>query len=181
MERDAWLDGLLGLEEVPEDGPELPRGCVPYLPCSLQAVLDTVLLAEVDASDVFVDVGAGVGRAALFVHLLTGARAVGLEIQSALVDRARALTARLDVIGVDFVACDAVGAGQIVPTGTVFFLYCPFGGARVDKLLDAIEPLARTRVIRIACIDMPEASRPWLRMRGSAPSGATVYDNVKCP
>jgi SAM-dependent methyltransferase len=178
-ERDAWLDGLLGLEEVPEDGPDLPRGCVPYLPCSVEALHDTVLLAEVGASDVFVDVGAGIGRAALFVHLLTGARTVGLEIQSSLVDRARALLARLDVTGVDFIECDAVETANVVPTGTVFFLYCPFGAARADRLLDLLEPLARTRPIRFACVDMPPVTRPWLRLRASGPkTGVMVYDNV---
>jgi hypothetical protein len=37
----------------------------------------------------FVDIGWGLGRAATFVHLLTDAGAIGLEIQSALVVVAR--------------------------------------------------------------------------------------------
>ena len=41
------------------------------------------------ASDVFVDVGSGLGRAAALVHLMTGARAIGLEVQPALVAAAR--------------------------------------------------------------------------------------------
>lgn len=36
-ERDAWLDFVLGLEHLPDDGPELPRGCTPYLPCPVDA------------------------------------------------------------------------------------------------------------------------------------------------
>jgi hypothetical protein len=68
-ERDAWLDQVLGLDVVPDDGPELPRGCVPYMPCPVDALLRMVEHAGVQASDVFVDVGAGVGRAAALVHL----------------------------------------------------------------------------------------------------------------
>jgi hypothetical protein len=36
-ERDAWLNVVLGLDEIPDDGPELPRDCVPYLPCSVDS------------------------------------------------------------------------------------------------------------------------------------------------
>jgi len=32
-DRDAWLDRVLELHEIPDDSPDLPRGCVPYLPC----------------------------------------------------------------------------------------------------------------------------------------------------
>src|SRR5215469_14927659 len=72
-ERDAWLDLVFGLGELPDDGPELPRDCVPYLPCPVDALLRMVEQASVRPSDVFVDVGSGVGRAAALVHLLTGA------------------------------------------------------------------------------------------------------------
>src|SRR3954463_7854907 len=68
--RDACVDSALGLAELPPDGPELPAGCVPYLPCSVDALLRVVQHAPVRATDVFVDVGSGVGRAAVLVHLL---------------------------------------------------------------------------------------------------------------
>src|SRR5271170_1554327 len=37
--RDAWLDRVLGLGAPPDDGPELPRGCVPYLSCGVDALI----------------------------------------------------------------------------------------------------------------------------------------------
>src|SRR5262245_38846377 len=63
-DRDAWLDRALGIEEVPDHGGDLPRGCVPYVPCRVDALIRALELAEVRASDVFVDVGSGVGRTA---------------------------------------------------------------------------------------------------------------------
>ena len=45
--------------------------------------------ARIDATDVFVDIGSGIGRAAAIVHLLTGAKAIGVEIQPQLVRAAR--------------------------------------------------------------------------------------------
>src|SRR5262245_43797450 len=82
--RDAWVDCVLGLGELPDDAPALPRGCVPYLPCRADALLSMVDQASICASDVFVDVGMGNARAAVLVHLLTGASVIGLEIQPAL-------------------------------------------------------------------------------------------------
>jgi SAM-dependent methyltransferase len=169
-ERDAWLDRVLELDAVPDDGPSLPRGCVPYLPCSVDALLRMVDHAEVQASDVFVDVGSGVGRAAALVHLLTGASAIGLEIQPALVLASRDLAARLNLPRLSSIEGDASRLVGTITTGSIFFLYCPFGGDRLEKVLDDLEPIARTRPIRIGCVDLPLPTRPWLAL-ASPPSG----------
>lgn len=160
--RDAWLDHVLGLDALPDDGPELPRGCVPYLPSSVDVLLRLVELAEVGPSDVFVDIGAGPGRAATFVHLLTGASAIGLEIQPALVLAARQLAARLRLPRVPFLEGDAAQLAGAMTLGSVFFLYCPFSGARLTHVLDALEPIARTRALRVCCVDLPLPAVSWL-------------------
>jgi SAM-dependent methyltransferase len=169
-ERDAWLDCVFELDACPEDGPELPRGCTPYLPCSVDALLRTVDHADVQASDVFVDVGSGVGRAAALVHLLTGASAIGLEIQPALVLASRDLTARLNVSRFSPIEGDATRLTGFVTIGSIFFLYCPFSGDRLEKVLDQLEIIARTRQIRVCCVDLPLPPRPWLVLT-SPPSG----------
>jgi hypothetical protein len=160
--RDAWLDRLLGLTEVPDDQPELPRGCVPYLPCSVDVLLRMVDQAGVQASDVFVDLGSGVGRAAVLVHLLTGAPAIGIEIQPALAVAARALASRLPLSRVPFIEGDAAELTGLMTIGTVFFLYCPFGGERLVTVLDQLESLAQARPVRICCVDLPLPPRAWL-------------------
>lgn len=174
-DRDAWLDLVFALDEVPDDGPWLPRGCVPYLPCSVDALLRVVEAAEVRASDVFVDVGSGVGRAATLVHLLTGAAAVGLEIQPALVDASRDLTARLNVARFALIRGDAARLTGFIMIGTVFFLYCPFSGERLEAMLDGLEPLARAQPIRICCVDLPLPSRPWLARATPDDADVVVY------
>ncbi len=167
LDRDAWVDVALGLGEVPDDGPALPRGCTPYLPCAVDALLRAVDRAPIRAADVFVDVGAGVGRAALLVHLLTGARAIGLEIQPELVALAEAHAARLGASGLRMVLGDAAERVGEARDGTVFFLYTPFGGDRLARVLDALEPLARARPIRVCAVDLPLPPRPWLRLAAS--------------
>jgi SAM-dependent methyltransferase len=178
--RDAWVDRAFGLDGLPADDPALPSGCVPYLPCSV----DTLLLLEhasVRASDVFVDVGSGMGRAAALVHLLTGARAIGLEIQPALVAAARALAARLSLTELSFVEGDAIENAPALDPGSVFFLYCPFSGARLDRLLTCLEPIARARPIRICCVDLPLPPRDWLTLASSPSPALAIYQSQQPP
>ncbi|WNG58027.1 class I SAM-dependent methyltransferase [Archangium gephyra] len=174
-ERDAWLDQVLGLDSFPDDGPELPPGCVPYLPCPVDALLRTVECAEVQASDVFVDVGSGVGRAAALVHLLTGASAIGIEIQPELVHASRDLATRLNALRFSPVQGDAAVLTGCITIGSIFFLYCPFSGERLEKVLDALESIARTRTIRVCCVDLPLPPRPWLTFAVPPSGNLTVY------
>ncbi|HXJ19213.1 MAG TPA: class I SAM-dependent methyltransferase [Polyangia bacterium] len=169
-DRDAWIDRALGLDEIPLDGPALPAGGVPYLPCSADTLLRVVDEAPVRSTDVFVDVGAGPGRAMALVHLLTGARAVGLEVQPELARAARALTSRLGLSRVRCIQGDAATTAARMADGSVFFFYCPFSGARLAKVLDDLEPIARTRPLRVCCVDLPLPPRPWLT-RQPGPDG----------
>ena len=174
-ERDAWLDLVFGLDALPDDGSELPRGCVPYMPCSVDALLRMVEYAGVQGSDVFVDVGSGLGRAAALVHLLTGAAAIGLEIQPALVRASRELVARLNVSRLSLVEGDAALLTGYIVIGSVFFLYCPFSGERLERLLAGLEPIARTRQIRVCCVDLPLPPCPWLTLASPPFGDLAVY------
>jgi SAM-dependent methyltransferase len=173
--RDAWLDRVLGLEGHYEDDPALPSGCVPYLPCEVDALVRLVEHTAVGPADVFVDIGAGVGRAATFVHLLTGARAIGIEIQPTLVLAARNLTSRLSLPGVACIEGDAANVSSFMTIGSVFFLYCPFSGGRLAKVLDDLEPIARTRMLRICCMNLPRLDRDWLIGESIVSDDVTVY------
>jgi SAM-dependent methyltransferase len=174
-ERDGWIDRVFGLGELPDDDPALPRGCVPYLPCSVDTVLRVVDHAPVRASDVFVDIGSGVGRAAALVHLLTGAGAIGLEIQRRHVVAARDLVARLLVSRVAWVEGDAATLTRYVMIGSVFFLYCPFGGQRLARVLADLEEIAQTRTIRVCCVDLPLPPCCWLAPDGPCGSELEIY------
>ena len=174
-ERDAWLDLVLGLHELPDDGPDLPRGCVPYFPCSVDALLRMVEQARVRPSDVLVDIGSGLGRAAAFVHLLTGAGVIGIEIQSDLVRAARDLAARLAMPRVACIEGDAVSLTGSITIGSVFFLYCPFSGDRLAKVLDDLEAVARDRPIRVCSVDLPLPPCPWLTLESKPSRDLAIY------
>jgi SAM-dependent methyltransferase len=171
-QRDAWIDRVLGLGALPDDGAELPAGCVPYLPCAVDALIEAVDRADIGPDDVFVDVGSGVGRALAVVHLLSGAAAIGIEIQQPLVAAAREVT-RAVSSRIEHVHGDAVGA---VRAGTVYFLYCPFSGERLERMLD--ELAAVPRPIRVCCVDLPLPERAWL-VEVAAAGGLSVYRSAE--
>lgn len=172
--RDAWVDRLLGLGPPPDDGPALPRGGVPYLPCPVEALLAIADHVPLGADDVVVDVGAGVGRAAALLHLLSGAEAIALEIQPELVRHAETLLADLPPLRLRMIEGDAVVTLADAP-GTVFVLYCPFSGAILEAALGAIERHARTRELTVACVDLPLPPRPWLTPIAEPSAGVTIW------
>lgn len=174
-ERDAWVDRALGIRELPDDGPALPKGCVPYLPCPVDALLRIIDAAAIGPADVFVDVGSGIGRATSLVHLLTGARAIGIEVQPELVAAAKKLP------GVTYLQGDAAELISRVADGTVFFLYCPFGGARLEAVLDALAAVARSRPIRVCCVDLPLPARSWLTLERTLEGGVNIYTSSSSP
>jgi SAM-dependent methyltransferase len=179
-DRDAWTDLAFGLPPPPDDGPELPRGCVPYLPCPVDALLRAVDGAQVTAADRFVDVGSGAGRAAAVVNLLTGASVVGIEVQPALVASAHALTARLRLPDVSFLTADAATL-PAAAAGTVFLLYCPFSGDRLAQFLAQLQAQARTRTIRLCCVDLPLPPTPWLSPLTPPAPDLTIYRSRSFP
>lgn len=181
LDRDAWLDVVLGLGELPDDGPALPRDGVAYLPCPVDDLLRVVDHTPVREGDVFVDVGAGVGRATALVHLLTGASTVGLEVQPHLVAAARAHAARLHLARMRFLEGDAAALTASLDGGSVFFLYCPFSGERLATLLDALEPRARAQAFSVCCVDLPLPARPWLVLTASPRDGLDVYRSSTSP
>jgi SAM-dependent methyltransferase len=178
LDRDAWVDLAFGIEATAEDSPHLPRGCVPYLPCRVDLLLRVVDLAPVVSSEVFVDVGSGVGRAIAVVSLLTDAPAVGIEVQPELVGAARELAARLRLARASFVEGDAAGLPAPAETGSVFLLYCPFSGERLAGLLRRLEPLARDRPIRVCCVDLPLPDCPWLEPASPPTGELAIYHSV---
>jgi SAM-dependent methyltransferase len=174
-DRDAWVDRVLGIDAIPDDSPELPHGCVPYLPSSVDVLLRIVDRASIRSSDVFVDVGSGVGRAAALVHLLTGAAAIGIEIQPELVRATRELTARLQLSRVAFFEGDAAKLAEVMTIGTVFLLYCPFSGERLTKVLESFEKIASMRTIRVCFVDLPAPSCSWLTLETAPGEDLAIY------
>ncbi len=176
-DRDVWVDRELALDDLPADGPDLPRGCVPYLPCPVDALLAIVDEAAIGVDDVVVDLGSGLGRALAVLHLLTGADTIGIEIQPALDRAARELAARVSP-RITSIRGDAVTEIRALAAASVFFLYCPFSGERLRRVLDELEVIARVHPIRVCCVDLPLPSVPWLVQAPAGHRGVGIYRSV---
>lgn len=170
-DRDTFVDEMLGFDHIPSDS-EVPRGGTPYLPCGVEEIMRMVRDVPLRATDTLVDLGSGVGRVAILAHLLSGARAGGIEIQRPLVAVARERAEELRLPDVSFVL------GNVVDTdldASVFFLYSPFGGDMLRTVLGKLEALARTRPVVVCTVDM-ELHAPWLVARKSTSLALTIYD-----
>ena len=174
LERDVWLDELLGFEEAPPDAADLPRGAVPYLPCGVEEILTMVQEAPLRSNDTLVDLGAGLGRVLILAHLLSGARAIGVELQEPLVRAARAKAAALGLADISFVHADAA---ETPLDGSIFFLYAPFNGALLTRVLERIEEVARRRQIIVCAAGFELYEVPWLSPRATSCASLTLYDS----
>jgi len=163
-ERDQFVDVLLGTGDAPSgDDPAVMKDpeLIASIPSGVAAVADAILKARIGPDDVVVDVGSGAGRVALLVHLLTGAHAVGLEIQADLVDFARRRAAALRIDGgVHFVHGDAREGA--LPVGSVYYLYLPFVGRSMDRALERLAAVAQRQAIAVCALGV-ELRVPWLR------------------
>lgn len=170
LEREDFVNAMLGIDGgTPEDEP-LPRGAVPYLPCAVEDIL--VLASELRADDELVDLGSGLGRVVMLAHLLSGARAHGIEIQPRLVARAREIAARLS-LDVTFAHGDA---SETPLDGSVFFLYSPFNGAMMERVLTRLREVAARRPLRICAVGVEFREIDWLVARPAAGRSVVFYD-----
>jgi SAM-dependent methyltransferase len=174
LDRDAWTDELLGIESPPPDVRDLPRGSVPYLPCNIAEILAMVLEVPLRPDDDFVDLGSGLGRVAILAHLLSGARARGVEIQEHLVRSGQARCVELG-LPVSFVRANAA---EVELDGSIFFLYAPFNGEMLARVLRRLEDVARRRPIVVCAVDVEFRGVAWLRPRQTSSVALTVYDSV---
>jgi SAM-dependent methyltransferase len=173
VDRDAFVDALLGIDEVPDDAKDLPRESVPYLPCGVEEILAMVREAPLTAADELVDLGSGVGRVAMLAHLLTGARTRGIELQPHLVELARSRCSELGLSAVTFCVGDVTKSEL---DGSVFFLYAPFSGEMLARALERIEAVARRRRV-VVCGAGLEIYRAWLTPRRTSSLSLMLYDS----
>jgi SAM-dependent methyltransferase len=176
-ERDAAVERLLGIEEAPPQE-ALGDGRMGYMPAGIAAVMRTVLDAPIGPGDVLVDLGAGLGKVAMAVHLLTGARARGIEVQPALVARARERAHDL-AIDVAFTEGDALEAD--LEGGTIYFLYLPFIGDVLTGVLARLRAIAEQRPIVVCALGLDLHKVDWLVERPTQEFWLAIYDSQVHP
>ncbi len=173
--RDRALEELLGIARpVDQLGGAPGADRMPYMPSAIAPVVRAVLDVPITRDDVFVDLGAGLGKAAMTVHLLTGARARGVELQPALVTAANAQAREL-ALGVEFVRADALEAD--LDDATVVFLYLPFTGEVLAGVLRRLEAVARRRQLVICTLGLHLRGVDWIAERPTEEFWLSIYES----
>ena len=179
---DTLLAGVLPFDEPGDDGGALPADMVFYQPTPARHILDLLERTRLDETDVLVDLGSGLGHVPMLAAICTGARSLGIERNAAYVACARRCAAALGLQRVDFIAQDARTTD--LSAGTVFYLYTPFGGPILRRVLDMLKHEAATRAIRVATLGpctATVAGEPWLRPADvPQPDRIALFHSIPC-
>ena len=160
---DEMIAGVLGLHE-PVSETVLAPEMVFYQPTPARHILDMIRLSGLNQDDVLVDLGSGLGHVPMLASILTGARAIGIEVDAAYVRCAREGARSLALERVSFVEQDAREAD--LSAGTVFHLYTPFTGGMLRAVLDRLGGVGSRRASRVCTLGPCAgvvAAEPWLR------------------
>lgn len=161
---DELVSGILRFDEPDESGivPEPEK--VRYQPTPARLIFDLLEETALTADDVLVDLGSGLGHVPLLASMCTPARSVGIEIEEKYVERAQSCAHGLNLVRAAFVRQDVREAD--LASGTVFYLYTPFEGSILRRVLDRLRDLAGKRRFRV-CTYGPStvtvAKEPWLQ------------------
>jgi SAM-dependent methyltransferase len=167
---DAFVDGLLRVEIVPEETKEREPDMVSLQPTPVRVILELIEKANITKDDIFYDVGSGLGQVAILVGLLAEAKVKGIEFEPAYCEYAQRCATGLNLSHVEFINADARDADY--SDGTIFFMYTPFRGSMLQHVLERLRSESRKRAIRIGTYGpcTPRVSaQGWLRCIGQPP------------
>jgi len=161
---DSLIGGLFEIDPPPQATQTLSPEMVHYEPTPARAILDLIDHVDFAPTDLFYDLGSGLGYVAMLVNLLTGVQTKGVELEPAFCVYAQSTARRFGLTSIEFINADARQADY--RDGTVFYLFTPFRGALLQSVLAKLANEARVRPIKICTYGpctLSVAQQPWLR------------------
>lgn len=161
---DLLVDGIFRLKTAPAPTLTPAAEMVHCEETPARVLLDLVDHINFTPTDVFYDLGSGLGQVVMLVHLLTGVRAKGVEVEPVFCDFARQQAQELGLTQVEFINADARRAAY--RDGTLFFMFTPFRDRLLQTVLDRLQQEAQQRLIRLCTFGSctPHvAEQRWLR------------------
>ena len=161
---DVLVDGLFQLKSAPATTITPAVEMVHCEETPARVLLDLIDHTLLTQTDVFYDLGSGLGQVVLLVHLLTGVKAKGVEVEPAFCAFAQAQAKRLGLTEVTFINSDARTADY--SDGTLFFMFTPFRGQLLQSVLERLRQIAQHHPIRLCTFGTctPHvADQTWLR------------------
>ncbi len=174
-ERDDAVERLLGIRDPPVEATRPEGDLIGYAASGIAPIVRAVLDVPITPDDVFMDLGAGLGKVAMAVHLLTGARTRGVERRPELVSRASEMSENLGLKDVTFVEGDAREAD--ISDANVFFLYLPFTGEVLAAVMGRLLAVARRRDIVICSLGLDLRGWEFIAERPTQEFWLSIYDS----
>ncbi len=142
---DVFTNSLLDISAIPEETKEREPEMVFYQKTPARIVFELADKADFNKEDVFYDLGSGLGQVPILLNLLCGVAAKGIEFETAYCNYAAACADELNLPDVQFINADA-RAGSY-SDGTIFFLYTPFEGSILQKVLEVLHSISKKKKI----------------------------------
>jgi hypothetical protein len=178
-ERDRAIEERFGFEGDARSAAPPGDDLVGYHASGVAPIVRSLLAVPVTPDDVLVDLGAGLGKVVLLAALLTGATARGVELQPALVQRARDAALRFGRDAHFDARFDQGDAREAdLNDGTVFFLYLPCTGGALAALLGRLQTVAARRQIVVCALGVDLDRASWLARRPLDDFWLTLYDSA---
>ena len=171
---DIFINALFSFRLMPEQTIELEPEMVFYQKTPARIVFELVEISHFTPEDVFFDIGAGLGQAAILVGLLSGITVTGIEFQPTFCKYATDCANMFNLSNVTFINIDARQADY--SCGTVFFMFTPFKGEMLQQVLDILRTqslLRKIKVITYGPCTAAIALQSWLQ--GAAPEDGNMY------
>jgi hypothetical protein len=144
---DIFVNSLLHPEAIPVQTLNLEPEMVYFQKTPVRIVFELAQHIDFLSSDVFFDLGSGLGQVAILVNLLTGIKSKGIEFEPAFYAYAIACAASFNLQNVFFENIDARKADY--SEGTIFFMFTPFKGEILQEVLTALWKESVKREIKI--------------------------------
>lgn len=144
---DVFIDGLLQIAELPRAQSQPDPEMVLYQPTPVRIVLELLERLQLTRDDVFYDLGSGLGRVTLIAGLVSEAQVRGVEYEPAYCEYGQRRARDLNLDRAKFIHADARDVDY--SDGTVFYLYTPFKGKILQRVLDLLRYEAQHRRIRV--------------------------------
>lgn len=162
--RNHWVEEALGIAYPPLQLRQLPQELVSYSPSGIAEVRFLLDSAELGPGRTLVDLGSGLGKVVLLTALLSGANAIGVELDGALVAGARSAASALGLANASFIEGDLRSVP--LPEADVYYMFIPL--QRSAELLARLEPIAQRRRFLLFAQGLDLSQTPWLRKTGEA-------------
>ena len=162
---DGLVKGIFMPVQQPDESREREPGMIRYQPTPASVILELVDRVKFKPSDVFFDLGSGLGLVVFLVNKLVGVRCIGVEYQPSYCYAATRIAEELNMNNVNFINSDVQNVD--FAQGTVFYFFNPFGGRIFTKVMKKLRSEAKSRIITTCSYGPstePMSTQSWLKV-----------------